>query len=381
MAQQSFIEVTHILRIVGRALSVVTMAALLLVPTTDTAHAAFRRIATIQFSNVPLIQFDISWFDAKGKMYYLADRSNAKVQIFDATTNTYEGGVSGFTGFDPVVGTTGAGPNGIVVIDNKNELWATDGDSTVKIIDLATRQIVETISTGGTKRADEMAYDPRDQIMMIANNAEPIPFITFIDASVTPRVILGRLDLPDTAADGLEQPIFHDRLGKFLLAVPETPTNPQGEIKVIDPFSMTVVDVFPIAFGRRRCSPHGLVEGPRDEILIGCSRAGADLGTVIMDALSGAIVADISQVGASDQVWFNRGNGYYYLGARNMVPPQLGVIDSLTNTWLLNIQTTPAAHSVAASRRDDRVYVPLTPTTPPDAECVNGCIGVYADEN
>ena len=62
--------------------------------------------------------------------------------------------VGGFTGFNPAQGTPTAGPNGVVVIDSRNELWASDGDSTVKVINLQSRQIVAVISTGGVKRAD-----------------------------------------------------------------------------------------------------------------------------------------------------------------------------------------------------------------------------------
>ncbi len=359
-------------------LALFELTAMSLVFLAGPTRAEFRRIATIQFSDVPLVQFDISWVDRRGNFYYLADRSNAGIDIFDVRRNAFEGRICGFTGFDPAIGTSTAGPNGVVVIDSRNELWASDGDSTVKVIDLESRQIVSTISTGGEKRADEMAYDPRNQIMMVANNADAIPFVTFID--VRTRTVMGEpLLLSDTTADGLEQPVWHAPSGKFLLAVPETPTNPNGEIKVVDPIERVVTAVFPIDFGGRRCSPHGLVLGPRDEMLVGCSRAGVDLGTVIMNASTGALVTVIAEVGASDQVWFNPADDNYYLGARNMVPPVLGIIDSETNTWVQNVPTTPAAHSVAASKRNRHIFVPLTRTDPVDRQCVNGCIGVYAD--
>jgi hypothetical protein len=355
------------------------VAALCIAFTATPSWAEYRRIATIQFSNVPLLQFDISWVDESGNKYYLADRSNAAIDIFDARTNAFEGRVGGFTGFNPAQGTPTAGPNGVVVIDSRNELWASDGDSTVKVIDLQSRQIVAVISTGGVKRADEMAYDPRDQIMLVANNADPIPFLTFISTQ-TRQLIGGKLMLPDTTADGIEQPVWHAASGRFLLAVPETPMNPQGEIKVVDPLTRQVTKVFPINFGGKACSPHGLTLGPRDEMLVGCSRAGANLGTVIMNSSTGATVKIFTEVGASDQVWFNESDRKYYLGARNMVPPRLGVIESEDNSFVQNVQTTPAAHSVAASALNNHVFVPLTPTVPADPQCVNGCIGVYADE-
>jgi hypothetical protein len=50
----------------------------------------------------------------------------------------------------------------VVVTFSNRELWAGDGDSTVKVVDLTNNSIVATISTGGKFRADEMAYDPKD---------------------------------------------------------------------------------------------------------------------------------------------------------------------------------------------------------------------------
>ncbi len=99
-----------------------------------------------------------------------------------------------------------------------------------------------------------------------------------------------------------------------------------------------------------------------------------------MNASNGQIVRVFTEVGATDQVWFNRGDGNYYLGARNFPGGAvLGVIDSETNTWVQNVPTSPAAHSVAASHRNDHVFVPLTPLIE-DPDCQTGCIGVYADD-
>jgi DNA-binding beta-propeller fold protein YncE len=46
------------------------------------------------------------------------------------------------------------------------EVWAGDGDNTVKVVDLETKSVVDTISTGGNHRADELAYDPVDKIIL-----------------------------------------------------------------------------------------------------------------------------------------------------------------------------------------------------------------------
>jgi hypothetical protein len=342
-------------------------------------RAEFRRIATIDVPGVPLVSFDISWVDRRGTTYLLADRSNAGVDVFDARRNTFLRRVGGFVGVDPR-GNPYSGPNGVLVIENQHEAWATDGNSTVKIIDMRSWEIVDVINTGGMKRADELAYDPNHHIMIVANNEESPPYVSFIDTRS--RVILGRLSFPD-ATDGLEQPLWDPDTRQFLQAVPESRANPGGEIAVIDPLTMQVTQTFPIPLIQgRRCSPHGLDLGPRHELLVGCSLAGTNfVGTIIMNGGNGAIVTVITQVGASDQVWFNPGDENYYLGARNNPGGAvLGIIDSETNSWVQNVPTAPNAHSVAASRRNNHVFVPLTPL-PTDPQCSAGCIGVYAEED
>jgi len=55
------------------------------------------------------------------------------------------------------------------------------GDSTIKVLDLRTGTVKDTIHNGGNHRADEVAFDPRHQIFIVANPAdEPFPFVTLI---------------------------------------------------------------------------------------------------------------------------------------------------------------------------------------------------------
>ena len=346
------------------------------------ARADFRRIAAVPIEGEPMVSFDISWVDHRGHFYCLTDRSNAAVHFIDAGSNTYVGRATGFVGVHPE-GNPRSGPNGVLVIESQHEAWASDGDSTVKVIDLLTREIIDTIDTSrepGDKRADEMAYDPRDHILMVANNEDSPPFLTFIDTQT--HQVLGRLEVPE-ATDGLEQPVFDGSTGKFLQAVPETKENPGGEIKVIDPVTRQLENTYPIPVTQdgRHCSPHGLDLGPRHELLVGCSLAGTDVLTVIMNAGNGEIVKSFTEVGASDQVWFNQGDGNYYLAARNFPGGSvLGIIDSEKNEWVDNIPTAPNSHSVAANRRNNEVFVPFTPLTG-DPECSNGCVAIFADDD
>src|SRR3989442_8191347 len=149
--------------------------------------------------------FDISWVDEPTERYFIADRSNAGVDIIDAETNTWVHRIGGFAGQKFTA--TGAadnahsGPDGVLVIHRANQLWAGDGDSTVKVFDLATNGHVATIRTcgppGGPRgadsvkcaRADLIAPAPADPVVAPANNpADPTPVVTLI-ATVTSTVL------------------------------------------------------------------------------------------------------------------------------------------------------------------------------------------------
>src|SRR5258706_13819601 len=125
-------------------------------------------------------------------MYFLADASHARVDLFDARTATYLGSIGGFTGFHGSLDTQG--PAGLL-IDNRYQLWVGDGNSTVKVIDLFSRSIVATLATGGKKRADELAYDPQEQLLLVTNGSDRPAFSPFI--SVTTRPIVGKIVFPN----------------------------------------------------------------------------------------------------------------------------------------------------------------------------------------
>src|SRR5437870_6014874 len=145
----------------------------------DGSAATYHQIALIKVPGAPLMSFDISFVERSDQTYFLADRSNKAIDIFDASSNMFETRVAGFVGFTGNNDTSG--PNGVVVVHDRDELWAGDGNSTGKVIDLRTDSIVKTISTGGTARADELAYDQKDKLILIANDADSPPLASLID--------------------------------------------------------------------------------------------------------------------------------------------------------------------------------------------------------
>lgn len=310
---------------------------------------SYQRVTTMSGPDIPphvaMWAFDISWVDEATQRYYLADASNARVDIFDARTTTFLGAIGGFTGFHGSRETQG--PAGLLT-DDLYQLWVGDGDSSVKVIDLFSHAIVARISTGGTRRADELAYDPQEQVLLVTNGSDKPPFASFI--SVTRRKLMGRIVFGE-AMQGLEAPAWDAVTHKFYVSVPATRSAPGGEIAVIDPLSMQVVATYPVS----NCTPSGLALGPNQNLLLGCSGH-----PLILDVTSGRVIATIAQVNGCDEVWYNAGDRRYYLAAfTNASGPVLSIVNAETGRWIANIRTATKAHSVAADAANNHVFVPL----------------------
>lgn len=318
-----------------------------------------------------LTSFDIGFVNEAG-IYALSDRSNGGLDLFNAQTGRFLGRAAGFAGFNEAVGSKGAGPNGVVAVGN-GQFWAGDGDSSVKVVDVRSRKVIASISTHGRHRTDEIAYDPHDHLVIAVNNADSPPFVSFI--STVTRKVVGRLELPQ-ATDGAEQPLYDPVTRLIYLSIPVVGrVKADGAVAVISPRTHRLIRMLPVS----RCMPAGLALGPLDRLLLGCSDDGVDAGfpahSIVMQARTGKVVADVP-VGGSDEVWSSLSlHRYYTASAANKGGPALGVIDSLDDRLLAVIPTGPHAHSVAADDRG-RVFVPIS--AHPSADCVRGCIVVFA---
>jgi hypothetical protein len=395
-----------------------------------------------------LYSFDISWVDQATDTYYLADRSNKAVDLVEAETAVTQlapnNGFAPFAGFTPCTPPAGAndcaGPNGVVVAFPW--LFVTDAPSRVVSFDLRTTPpttVSEAITHAGEPtRADELAYDPTDGLLLVINNAATPPFGTLISVDkATGALTVGTQILFDAAhgvdaTNGAEQPVWDPGTGKFYLSIPEISgdgTNLHGAVLRISTAG-EVEATYPVDL----CGPAGLALGPQGDLLVGCNTVfdtaggrwtgNADRDTqtaapqyVILDAATGTIDAHVLGVGAGDEVWFNAGDGHYYTAssgsplAPNALTPArppvgtattapvltaqgaaiLGVIDALSHTLeqLVPTVNVPAvvapaphphpagtAHSVAASAGTNHIFVPLAANNVfPD--CLTGCIAVY----
>jgi hypothetical protein len=369
----------------------------------------------IDVGGVGLGAFGISFDDPAIDLYVFADQTNASVDLIDSESATFSGRIGDVCPagnpaphfcFQGVVLTAGrldaslSGPNGVVIVGH-NEIWAGDGDSRIKVIDLQKkkREFMTTISTGGQFRVDEMAYDSEDNILVAVNDADSPPFVTLFDTET--KTILGKMVFTTAgvgvdAENGIEQPQWSPATGLFYVSVPQVGSDPTiGGVSVIDPNTMHVTRTLLVS----NCSPAGLALGPNQEALIGCSGAfGSPLTThtAIIDltstsvAVDGAVVATVP-IGGSDEVWYDKGTNHYFLAASNnhdstgKVSPILGSVDASSHTLDPSVSTSTTAHSVAADQESHYVFVPIglvPPTSPAGTDPTNpcpthGCVAVY----
>ena len=148
-----------------------------------TPTGGYARLGTIAIPGKPLLTYDIGFVDSAVRRYYLSDRSNAGIDVFDTASNRFLTRIAGNARLGQFAGQKASndfsGPNGVSPAE-PGRLWAGDGDSTVKVMDLRTGQVVNSIGTGGTARANELSYDPDDHIMLVANEADKPPFVSLL---------------------------------------------------------------------------------------------------------------------------------------------------------------------------------------------------------
>jgi DNA-binding beta-propeller fold protein YncE len=356
--------------------------ALILCAAEATAASDTGLIGTMSLPGNALDNFDIGAVDQPAGRYYLADRSNAAIDIFDTMTRSYIGRVTGFVGIkrrpDGSAANAMSGPNGIALDMGKHQLWVGDGDSSVKVIDIASvpAKLIATVSTGGQGRADELTVDEKDGVVAVGNNADRPTYVTLISTKPD-HAIIGKIVMPD-ADDGIDQPTYVAETGLFYASVPVWKgVKNHGGLAVIDPKTAKFIKLIEID----DCQPAGSLNGPGTLMLVGCSAGsaarmpGVPPATVIVDVKSERVVKVIHEVGGEDEVAFDPAAQRYYTGSRDQPGGAvLGVIDARSNSWIENIPTGVNGHSVAADNRSHLVFVPLTA---PHAACSSGCIGVY----
>jgi hypothetical protein len=369
-----------------------------------------RCLTAVQIPGNPMRSFDISWVNPDRAEYYLADRSNAGIDIIDTEHNAFKRTLGGFVGIK-LNGTGGvnnniSGPDGVTT--HGRWLYGGDGNSTLKVFDLdapTASALKQSIPTGGTTRVDEMALTTDGRLLLAANNAEDPPFGTLFrangDASVSNvtallRVMVSNAILPKGFGLSIEQPAWDPQTRRFYVSIPVIANNPtgcnygqlsgaitcDGGLLVVDPRTATAPTTVLGAFDPttntgvvplNKCGPNGATVGPHDNLLLGCTPQNnpSDTDTLVINAKTKNF-ALIGNITGSDEVWFNSGDFRYYLGASRACgsagtcpdpthgfpdSAALGVVDA-TSVLIEKIPQSSASHSVAADSERNFIYVP-----------------------
>jgi hypothetical protein len=333
--------------------------------------------------------FDISFVKNDIGKYILADRTNNAVDLFDAKAPAFTGyiGKGGFVGPGP---TPRRGPNG-VLIDDKNNVWAGDGpgsacttaacrcstDETTITTSMVKEYKLEASSgatgrlacldTGGKSRADEMSFDPRNDLLLVANDFDA--FLSLIKTSGTPKIV-DQFFYADndvlkpasarglsTPGGGIEQSVWDPQQGFFYQALPQGTT--VGRVDVFNPKPGKLVFLRSIDVPGCTNGPSGLAINNSDELLGAC-----DNGVALIDANSGkvTILGTNTTIGGGAEIWFDPGSNAWYVSHTG--GGQLGVVSNSPENKIQVIPCIkPAAcdHSVAvftASNAQSLIFDP-----------------------
>ena len=337
--------------------------------------------------------FDISFFDPVTQLYYVADRSNASVDIFSGATLSFLGRATGFTGQQAT--TAASGPDGVLTVTSGGitTLYAGDGNSTLKVFNAtnpAAPTLLQSLSTGGTFRVDEMAYSPLTQQVLAANNADSPAFGTlFATTNGTAPVSIAHtnISIPGAApSDGLEQPVWNPNTGSFFISVPSFNGDQGGVAEIKTDGSVGALTKFAsMAGGPAACSPTGLALGTSGNLMVGCSSGQAVLLHIDPITHIGSIVSLFPQISGTDEIWFDTGLGDFFVTGKNSAGNRVfDVINDaselILQSVLLPVSALSNPHSISVDPVSGDVFVPLAGSTLTVANntCPLGCIAVFA---
>lgn len=343
--------------------------------------------------------FDIG--AVSGNRYYVTDRNNASVDVFDTATSAQVAQIkgSGANAFKGVsLTSTGAvdnstsGPNGLNVVGNL--LYVGDVDS-VKVIDPAALQVIKTIPVpAGGHRDDEGCVDAVHGLFMIAAPEADTPFVTFINTAT--QTVVAKVTFTDAAgapSAGLEACRYDPGTDAFYINNDGTTANEHGELDVLPGAAIRAipaggtVNYTALAgvkiYSEGNCDPTGLALGPNKDIAVGCREGttGATLLMQILDRTTGALLASVN-AGGGDQLEYDPATNRYFNAASRWTAtgkaatggscsaaspcmPVLAVVDAGTRTVVKLVPSGNNAHSVAVDSTTGKAFVPASSGTSP----------------
>jgi len=337
--------------------------------------------------------FDISFADPVTGNIFVADRSNASVDIFSGSSLTFLGRAEGFTGQSPQ-GNNFSGADGVLTVTSGGvtTLYAGDGSSTLRVYNAtnpAAPVFQQSITTGGTTRVDEMAYSPLTQQVLAANNAETPAFGNLFSTTNghAPAVLsIPNITVPASQGGipggGMEQPAWNSTTGTFFVSIPalDGPNNPGG-VSEINTAGKVVRTIDFATLGISSCSPTGLAVGGGGNMMVGCGNVGTQ---AVLLKPNGTLITTVPGLGGTDELWYDPTTKKFYVTGNNGTNTTRffdEVSEDGTILQTVNLPATTSAHSITVDPFNGLVFVPLAGTNalnPCPASFANpGCIAVF----
>jgi hypothetical protein len=388
-------------------------------------------IVQLPAGSKPLTSTDIAWVDADSHAYALTDRSNKSVDVINTrsnkkirllTANPPFAGASVSAGGTVAVPQAG-GPNGVIIIERKDDVWAADGpvcppgdsnpadctkSGSLKVISLKSGKTKKVIYVPSEKpghgRVDELCYNPASDVVLAGSNsfnAFGDRFLSFIDedsGDIVGTITLDGKDPnakdPDTGqmitavGGGIEQCQANPRDGKFYLALPDIGGGSGAVLRISGKKPFKVEKVIHINSSTGCAGPAGLTIGSDHQMLVGCN--GNSTNSVILYD-DGRLPIYVQMANGVDEVWFDPGSNHYYLQQQNAVPTAVMDVEDAGHGKTLphpdpRVDTATASKNPAADPDRNLVYLPVLAVLAPGGTSIcskfggnaqQGCIAIY----
>src|SRR5262245_23082369 len=324
--------------------------------------------------------FDISFADPVTGNIFIADRSNASVDIISGFGSfPFLGRATGFVGQQ--ASNAVSGPDGVLTVTTNGvtTLYAGDGNSTLRVYNATNpaqpvilQSPIATSTTPPLTRVDEMAFSPANGGQVLAaNNATTPAFgslfnttggtspVTLVGAPPPGNQIVIPTSLGGFPDGGLAQPAWKPQstTPSFWISVPNlfTASNPGGVAQIsAGPNGATVLQTkdFSTLSGLSSggCSPTGLAVSTSGNMLVGCSNPGTQ--AVLLDKNGNFLkFVGAGTLGGTDEIWFDpKTNAFYVTGGPGGSNPGqrfFDVVDPDGNILqTVNLPNTTSAHSI-----------------------------------
>jgi hypothetical protein len=259
----------------------------------DPNAPALRLITTIAINgtagspNTKMYSFGSSWVDPANGFLYLADRSNADIDVVDTTgafTGTPDrlfgqigGGAFGFAGDTGNPATSG--PNDVVAAYPC--IFVTDSNRVVSInAGISFTTPISSFRFGSSPTNAKMAFDPK-RPTGLGDLGKPTSLVNeFVVSSTCQLDAIPGIPLDSAHGVSVGQPVWEPGTQRFYVSIPEVNgpgdgTGTIGAVVQIAPKGFAVVGPPPqpltALYTINYCQPTDLTVGPSGDLLVGCS--------------------------------------------------------------------------------------------------------------